>query len=164
MKGSFITAFPMINRMCVTLYMFLEGSESLTSFLWPECEYFCEMQSYVSYDQQDVNDAAYFCERQSNTIFSMTNRVWVTFALLWQVISWHLFLWPIVCKHHCTFLWKVVSQPTASEWYWTLLWRGVSWYFLLWITESKWDYIFVKGSIMIYFPTPTVGEFYCTFL
>ena len=82
---------------------------SLHVFIWPtgsewHCK-FCERQSHCisSYDQQLVSDIAHCVNGSLIASFSMTNRKWVTLHVLWQVVSWHLFLWPTASEWHCKF-------------------------------------------------------------
>ena len=56
-----------------------------------------------SYDSQLVCDVAHFVKGSLITAFCTTNSLWVALDILWRAVSPHLFLWPTVCKWHCTF-------------------------------------------------------------
>ena len=212
-KGNLMTSFPMNNSLWVTSSTFcakgiswyeqqgvglhiLTKAASSHPFLWPwigsvwHCmfwthrlirslydqqyvsaiAYFCERQSdYIfSYDQQRVSDISKFCESQSDHIFSYDKQVVSDIAHFVKGSQWHddwshPFIWPIASEWHRTFGKDclITSLPmTNSKW--------VTYFIFVVITSSPttnslWVTLhFVKGSLITSF-LKTNREYVATF-
>ena len=173
-KGSLIVALSalMSNRKLVTFHILWKtvslhlslwptGSEWHYTFcdhlfLWPtESEWhctFCEMQSHwiIYYDSQRVSGIVHFVRGSLIASFPMSIRKWVTFHILWNAGSLHLFLWPTASKSHCTVCERkshcIASFPMTNR-KWVILhmlWKGVPWCLFLWPTGSEWHWTFCE--------------------
>ena len=136
---------------------------------------FCETQSYhiFSYDQQGVSDIAHFVTGSLIMSSPMTNREWVTFHILWKIVSSPLFLWPKACKWHCTFCEReshhIISYyiwQKACEWHWkfyerqgSLITSAIPMTNRMWVTL----HIVWKAVSSHIFLLPTASEWHCTF-
>ena len=127
-KGNLMTWFPMINSQCVTLHiLFITWFTSVpvnnrkwvmvifwmvlssNLFLWSTvCEWHCTIYAWlchniILYGQQYVSYIAHFMKDSVITFFAVTNSLWVTLHILWEAVSSHFSLPPIVCEWYCIF-------------------------------------------------------------
>ena len=166
-KGSLITSFPITNREWVTLHILWKAVSSYHQQQVSDFAHFVKQSHHIfSYDQQRVSDLAHSVNSILITSFPMTNRLWVTWHILWNAVSSHLFLLLTESEWHCTFVKcsLTTSFPMTNSMWVTLCERWESHHIFSYDQQYVSDIAhFVKHSLMPSFPVTNRGWVHCTF-